>query len=76
MAVRKIIECDLCDDLIDEDSLKRNVWCRAYIAKRAGGDVLGTSETPADICEDCSRSLGQWIKDQRCRPQSKGTANG
>lgn len=56
MSRRQIIECDRCGSVGDEDT-DRGERGRAYAATLNGGDRVGTSETPADLCAGCMADL-------------------
>lgn len=61
MSKRKIIECDRCGAIDSDNAVDRSAWAQIYAATLSGTDVVGTMETPADLCGDCGDALKSWM---------------
>lgn len=65
MSRRQVIECDRCGTVRGEDAVDREAWARAYVATFAGQDVVGSSQTPADLRGDCVADLKKFMMGER-----------
>lgn len=61
MSRRSIIECDRCGAITGDRERDREVWALGYVATVSGKDLLGSSETPADLCGHCSSELRAFL---------------
>lgn len=57
MSRRQVIECDRCGTIDSDGTPNRSEWGRIYAATLAGTDMVGTSETAADLCGGCLNDL-------------------
>lgn len=55
----EMLACDRCGDTSTVPV--RTAWARVYAARRDLADLVGTAETPADLCATCSAGLVDWL---------------
>lgn len=61
MTIRSIRECDRCGKIAGSHIDMHRRWTQIYAARVDGRDVVGTSATPADLCENCTQDLRSFV---------------